>query len=62
MAVTAAVRYAINGDKSVFVIPQATYAGLAYAVFVSSALCCKWGKEGSEMKKDHEWGMKEAVK
>ena len=40
MAATAGIRYAINGDSSVFVIPKATFGGLAYAVFVSSALCC----------------------
>lgn len=39
MAATAGIRYAINGDSSVFVIPKATFGGLAYAVFVSSALC-----------------------
>eukprot|EP00730_Choanoeca_flexa_P014133 TRINITY_DN6066_c0_g1_i1.p1 TRINITY_DN6066_c0_g1~~TRINITY_DN6066_c0_g1_i1.p1 ORF type:complete len:446 (+),score=82.82 TRINITY_DN6066_c0_g1_i1:2-1339(+) len=39
MALAAAVRYMINGDKSVFIIKPATFGGLAYAVLVSSALC-----------------------
>ena len=38
MAGTAGVRYAIDRDASVFVVPKETYAGLGYAVFVSSAL------------------------
>eukprot|EP01147_Barroeca_monosierra_P002381 gene2381-5328_t len=38
MAGTAAVRYAIYMDSHVFIVPTETFAGLAYAVFVSSAL------------------------
>ncbi|EDQ93118.1 uncharacterized protein MONBRDRAFT_5412 [Monosiga brevicollis MX1] len=39
MAIATGIRYAIQQDKSVFVIKTATFGGLAYAVLVSSALC-----------------------
>ena len=39
MGIAAGIRYAINGDASVFVIPNATLPGLAYAVLVASSLC-----------------------
>lgn len=39
MAIAAGIRFAMDGNTKVFIIPEETYGGLAYAVLVSSALC-----------------------